>query len=381
MTPELQQHLIGRALAHLAAGTSDLAPDEVTGSVDAYLSAERFAREQQALFRNQPLALGPRALVPQSGDFLTTNDHRFPLLVTRGPDGGLHAMLNACTHRGARLVSESGGSRRQAFVCPYHGWTYGHDGQLRHATHPECFPGLDRSVQGLVTLPVQEQAGLIWVQRNPTPADDLRAFLGGLAPDLTALSLDTHVPGPGYERVVAANWKLVVDSFLEDYHIPFVHNETVSQVVTGKVMVWDAFGRHQRLVQPGPGLQALAAVPPRRWRLRPVAAICYFVFPNTALFVNADHVVWFRVDPLDVGSTRVRWTLLIPETAQSEALAAHWERHRRLGVAGLEEDLGAVERVQAGLQAGLLLQVRRGRNEVAVQAFHATIDSVPGMTP
>src|SRR5690606_12981748 len=104
MTPEVQMQLLERLLAHLEAGTTDMAPSDVVVPGADYCSPERFQREQQRLFRRLPLVLAHASEVAKPGDFLTRDDYGVPLLVTRDQHGQLHAFLNTCTHRGARLT-------------------------------------------------------------------------------------------------------------------------------------------------------------------------------------------------------------------------------------------------------------------------------------
>ena len=75
--------------------------------------------------------------------------------------GSLHAFLNSCAHRAARLL-EGRGSLGARIVCPYHGWAYGHDGQLAGISHEPTFGSVDRGCYGLRSLPCQEKYGFVY---------------------------------------------------------------------------------------------------------------------------------------------------------------------------------------------------------------------------
>src|SRR4051812_12798428 len=122
--------LIERVLAHVAADTRDLGPDTVTRPVADYLDPIRFAEERDALFRDHPVVVGHMAQLPHPGSFFTHDHGALPLLVTRDEDGQLHAFVNVCQHRGARLCEEPHGRARR-LACPFHGWSYDLSGRLR----------------------------------------------------------------------------------------------------------------------------------------------------------------------------------------------------------------------------------------------------------
>ena len=117
-----------------------------------------------------------------------------------------------------RLVADETPCRKKAFVCPYHGWTYGLDGALRHVPHPEAFPDLVTDDHGLVALPLESRHGLLWVHPTPGAAPTLADYLGTIDADLAAFDLASHVLYRRIDTVRRANWKLVIDAFLEAYH-------------------------------------------------------------------------------------------------------------------------------------------------------------------
>jgi phenylpropionate dioxygenase-like ring-hydroxylating dioxygenase large terminal subunit len=90
-----------------------------------------------------------------------------PALVVRNRDGAARAFINVCRHRGSRVESASSGSKKRAFTCSYHGWTYDTDGNLIHIPQDYGFDGLDKSCFGLRELPVVEKHGFIWACHAP----------------------------------------------------------------------------------------------------------------------------------------------------------------------------------------------------------------------
>ena len=204
-----------------------------------------------------------------AGQVLAHDDYGIPLLLTRDADGRFRAFLNVCRHRGMRLVAATGKAEpRASVVCPYHGWTYKLDGALRHRLHAEAFDDCSAADTNLVALPCEERHGLLWVVPTPGATIDVAAWLDGL---------DGELPFFGVERLrhfrtiraeYPANWKLIVDAFLEAYHIRVLHKETIYPFFADGLTAGDRFGPHiQSLVARRAGEEwAIGdeAVPPAR---------------------------------------------------------------------------------------------------------------------
>jgi nitrite reductase/ring-hydroxylating ferredoxin subunit len=167
MDHEQQVALMRRAFAHIDAGTTDLAESVFFNPVAAYCSPQRLARESALLFREYPLLMGLSNQIPEPGDHFTDDHTGVPILVVRGNDGRARAFQNVCRHRGARVAEGCG--RQKNFVCPYHGWTYGLEGQLRGIPDQRNFPGVEPEAHGLVPLPMAERHGMLWVRPSVGP--------------------------------------------------------------------------------------------------------------------------------------------------------------------------------------------------------------------
>jgi phenylpropionate dioxygenase-like ring-hydroxylating dioxygenase large terminal subunit len=134
-------------------------------------------------------------------------------MAVRGHDGTVRAFRNACRHRGAQLATGAGCTK--ALVCPYHGWTYNLEGRLRGVPHEYGFPGLDKELNGLVPVRVAERFGLVFVtQQEPLLSDESLDQL----PELIAPEQRLFATR---ESEIAANWKIMLEGFLEGYHIRF----------------------------------------------------------------------------------------------------------------------------------------------------------------
>src|SRR5262249_44137653 len=149
-----------------------------------------------------------------------------PVLLVRAADGTLKGYLNVCRHRGVPVASGHGeGARR--FTCPFHAWTYNLDGALVGLPHASAFEGLCRDERALVPVPVVEKSGLGLIRSRPGDPIDADEHFAGLGPELGAFGFERfqRVDEPHIHRI-AANWKLVMDTFNEVYHFDHLHHDT-----------------------------------------------------------------------------------------------------------------------------------------------------------
>ena len=190
----------------------------------AYYTDERiFAAELEAVFGTGWLFAGHSCELTRPGDFLTFTLGSESVLVVRDQTGELRAHHNVCRHRGSRLCDEPRGHVR-AFVCPYHQWVYGLDGELRSARLMGAdFPtGRYR----LGAAPVREVAGLVFVSlaagRHPSRSSRRPP---SLAAQLAPHRLEHARIVARHTYTVAANWKTLVENNRECYHCRGSHPE------------------------------------------------------------------------------------------------------------------------------------------------------------
>jgi len=186
-----------------------------------YGDEELLRRERAQIFARSWQYGGRAEQVAEPGSFLATDAGGVPVLVTRDAQGALRAFINVCRHRGAVLTEGCG--TRNTIQCHYHAWTYELDGSLRTAPRSDREPGFDRDDWSLVPASVGEWGPFLFV--NPAAdAEPLTDYLGVL-PQIVArdLSLDDLVFHSRVEFGANANWKIVVENFLECYHCPTAH--------------------------------------------------------------------------------------------------------------------------------------------------------------
>jgi phenylpropionate dioxygenase-like ring-hydroxylating dioxygenase large terminal subunit len=378
MDAELQRALMRRALAHLDAGTTDVADDVYLHPVASYTDAVQLARERERLFRGEPLLAAWSCQMPRPGDHLADDRSGVPILLVRGEDGRVRAFLNVCRHRAAR-VAEGAGNRRQ-LVCPYHGWTYGLDGRLVGVPDRRSFPGVEPADNGLVPLPAAERNGLIWVLAAPR-ADgdaslDARAHLGGLDAEFESYGLAGY---HHYEtRLIRRrmNWKLVIDTFLEPYHLGVLHRNTVAPLFHPNTCLFDAFGPHLREVLPRRSIESQRGVPAGDWAFLAHHTVVYVLFPNTVFVMQVDHAETWRVFPVEdrVDECEMFLDFFVPQPIDTDSARRHWERNMDLTIRTVcDEDFPVSEAMQRNFASGAPSHSYFGRNEPALAHFERTV--------
>ncbi len=378
--------LIERLLALVEAGTTSMVDAEGRLPVSAYLSEERFAHETRVLFRKLPVIVAHASEVASAGDVVTHDALGIPIVLLRDKEGVLRAFVNVCRHRGFRLVREAEGEPakpRKALVCGYHGWSYHLDGSILHIPHDAGFPRTDCD-RGLVAIPVAEHGGFVWVVPTASRSTvDLRAWLGGLADELGTLGLESHTVYRSVSLRRRFHWKLLIDAFLDGYHLRHLHRDSVYRFFLDNVSLSDAYPPHLRSVVARKSIRDARATPKEAWDLRQYLSLTYFLFPNTILVFHPDWVSRITLFPVSVDETVFTHTMLIPPAApavdiaaDAEERGAHWEKTWSLIQEGVfeREDIAAAESIQTGLRSGANEAFAVGRFEFPLRLFHDWVE-------
>ena len=170
---------------------------------------------RRILFRSWLFA-GHVSQLANAGDFLQFEIAGEAVILVRDRAQVLHALLNVCRHRGAR-VCEAAAGRTPSFSC--HGWVYDLDGTLKHARE---FPDVDRDGYGLRKLRIVVFHGLIFVNFSADAAD-FEPELALIEPALAGYDLASAKVAEARSYRVAANWKLALENYLECYHCATAH--------------------------------------------------------------------------------------------------------------------------------------------------------------
>jgi phenylpropionate dioxygenase-like ring-hydroxylating dioxygenase large terminal subunit len=342
-----------------------------------YVDPSWFADERTALFRHRPQFAGLSVECRKPGDYLTRDCGGIPILIVRQQDSSLRAFVNACRHRAAPLLKGDGEHGRRPIFCPYHAWTYDLAGTLIARPHDEGgFADLDDPCD-LLERAVVEAAGLMLVHPTDRAAFAPGEVLHGVDADFAGYGIETAHLFDRQETVWPINWKLLLDTFLEPYHVRFLHRDSIDRTFLSH-QLFDSFGPVARAI----GLrrsvfEQIERTEPAEWRLFPHAAAQYVLLPGALLSYQGDHIETWRFEPLDCFSTRVVTTLFSPSEPQTERERAYWQRNFDvLRKVAFEEDFPMQKDIQDNLRSGAIPDVHYGRLEPALIHCHGAINAM-----
>ena len=272
-----------------------------------YTNPDYFKFEVETFLSKEWHCIGRADEIPKPGDYFVTRLFDEPLLVVRGDDDAVRVLSNLCRHRGMPLAEQSGSTRR--FVCSYHAWSYGRDGELINAPRMKD-KGVTKETCSLPSFRSEVWNGFIYANLD-SEAQPLSPKLGQLENLLGNYHSDEMRIVRTFEEVWHTNWKCLVENFMEAYHLSVVHPETLHPYTpTGlsrKSMSDDAFTSYcanypESAASRGLGAPGLTEEERRRSTL-------FCLFPTQIASQAATLLVSLSIQPLAVDRINVRWTM------------------------------------------------------------------------
>ncbi len=226
--PPRPSDCVQRVRDHLAALRA--LPRERAAAMPAeyYTSPEFLNLERDELFRKQWIGIGHIGEIPKPGDYFTTELVDEQLIVARSTGESVHVLSNVCRHRGSVIARGTGNAKR--FICPYHAWTYGLDGNLIAAPLMDGVAHFEPTRCRLPQFKLEIWQGFIFVNLD-------REATTPLAPQIAATEpyVRNYRPAERHllfnaEEVWQTNWKCLVENFMEGYHLSPMHAKTLHAV-------------------------------------------------------------------------------------------------------------------------------------------------------
>ena len=308
------------------------------GDPSIYTDPDRFALERDRLFRRTWHVAGRIEELPEPGDFLVWERIGQSVVIARQPEGSLTAFHNVCRHRGARIVREGGHCESGRLICPFHSFVYDLEGRVTSVPERETFDPVHLEGLRAAPLSVVVWEGWIWIHFDPETAPPLDSFLGDLADEMSWYGMGDWKYYGSSEYVAEANWKVVLEGFLESWHTPTVHGRSAPRGFDVARSTFAAFDPHSMMVVPLTALDIDSAPTPVEHRQ--FADCQYLIFPTAFLNMFPDQGYLITVHPIDVHRTFCRGHVVGRKTPPGGMDPEAWD-------ASIESSRGVMDRIMA----------------------------------
>jgi phenylpropionate dioxygenase-like ring-hydroxylating dioxygenase large terminal subunit len=369
--------LVRRLHANVRDGTPELADSVLKVPASSYLDAEQWEREIREIFLKKPMLVALSCDIPEPGDYMSFSLAGRPILTVRGDDGRARTFLNICRHRAAQVATDFCGNARR-FTCPYHAWSYDRQGRLAGVPGRAQFGEIE--AEGLTELPSDERAGAIFAVLTQGAELDLDAWLDGMADALAALRLDTLHPYRKVSVLQSPNWKLTADGYLDGYHLPYLHKDSIGGKIISNGHAYDLFGPHVRLSMATRRIEEIDSVAEADWYLPDYLSVVHFVFPNVSISAAHGHTAMLsRLLPgPTVGESTTIQHQYFRQPLDEEGLRSAEEKRLAYEKVVREEDYATVFSIGASLEALGEGPILYGRNELGNQHLHRMVQAMTG---
>ncbi|VWB14835.1 ribosomal subunit interface protein [Burkholderia aenigmatica] len=201
-----------------------------------YTDPAIFELEMERIYGQAWIYVGHESQVKAAGDYHTTRIGDQDVVMVRGTDGAVHVVYNRCPHKGAKIVPDGDGCVGKFFRCPYHAWTFRHDGThlsapLRNGLQNTCFDPKHPDFSMRRVARVDSYRGFVFASQS-AEGPDLRTFLNGVVSSIDNLCDrspvgEVEVTGGVFRVLQRSNWKVFYENLHDTMHAPVTHESSV----------------------------------------------------------------------------------------------------------------------------------------------------------
>jgi choline monooxygenase len=348
-----------------------------------YVDPEFLRLEEERLWKRSWLYAGHDGQLPEPGSWFLTRNTGTPILIVRDLGGTIRAFYNTCRHRGGPLVKEEAGQSR-GFVCGYHGWSYTLEGELTAVRDKRDFVDLDFACRSLIPVRCESYGGWIFVNED-AEAPPLIDAMGPVAAELEQFQIDnlTLIDSRGYD--VACNVKVLLDAFLEVYHLKSIHQNTVDRFLDHRgthITLWP--GGHSRMITPNrrpdwidPGVKGMPEIPtvteiPRDNN------VSYHIYPNIVMPPAASGLPMLVFWPRTANMMRIECHWFSPRIAPA-GLSPLWKTRVDNFERILFEDTQFAPQIQESVESPGFKGIPLNYQERRIYHWHEELDRRIGL--
>jgi len=189
-------------------------------AIDRYVSRDFFDREVDKVWRRTWQVACRENRLRKPGDYFVYDIVNDSILLTRTESGELKGYYNSCLHRGRAL--KRGAGRADNIRCPFHGWAWQLDGGFDSAPCQWDFPHVDPARNRLPEVRVATWGGWVFINMDDG-APSLEDYMEVLPAHMNQWKHEHRFVAAHVEKVIGANWKVVLEAFIESYHAIATH--------------------------------------------------------------------------------------------------------------------------------------------------------------
>lgn len=347
-----------------------------------YADPTFYQLERERIFARTWLFVGHDSEWPGLGSYRRFERSGSPIVIVRGQDGTLRAFYNACRHRGAPVTRDECGTAKR-LTCQYHSWSYGTDGTLKSVPDARSFAGLDKGELGLVGVRCEVWEGWVFISEDPD-AVGLVEFLGPIGDQMAEIN------GPAMRLVgtkvhhLNCNWKLMVDAFLEVYHVRTVHPDNAALLYDDQsVTVAMLPHGHSRLtVEKREELRDWPMVSPEYdnpavpllWRQ---TSTSFGIFPNLVVPMDTGAFTFLCMWPVDARTTELELRWYAPAWEGDDVPEDHTGRMALFDTV-MAQDTANMAPIQASVESPGARPFQIGWHERLIHHFQRAVDLAIG---
>ena len=327
-----------------------------------YTDINLYNLEMEKIFYKSWLMVFREDEIPNPGDYKIWNKLNKDILVVRQKDLSIKAFYNTCMHRGAPVVRDSKGNTN-LLRCQYHSWTYDLSGDLVKVPDMRDFKDFDISCKKLKKVFCDTWGGWVYISLSDNDPGDLIDFLNPVAKELECFNSSDLITVYKKNVTVKANWKTCLDAFMEVYHAPTIHKDTVNILLDGNAMAAGLLKNgHSRMVTPKKmnldggflGAEESDYVPYIETcdKIHAQTNVAYGMFPNFITPTDTSGYPAILFWPKGLRETEFEWTQLAPKWPGDEK-PDYWNEQETSFDSIMDEDFQNLEPMQRSHDAGV----------------------------
>ena len=348
-----------------------------------YTDKNLFDLEMEKIFFKSWLMVFREDEIPNPGDYKIWDKLDRDILVVRQKDHSIKAFYNTCMHRGAPVVRDKKGSTN-LLRCQYHSWTYDLGGDLIKVPEMRDFKDFDISCKKLKKVFCDTWDGWVYISLSDVNPGSLIDFLSPVAQELECFKSSELITVYKKTVTVKANWKTCLDAFMEVYHAPTIHKDTVNILLDGNAMAAGLLKNgHSRMVTPKKmnldggflGAEEADYVPYIETcdKIHAQTNVAYGMFPNFITPTDTSGYPAILFWPKGLKETEFEWTQLAPKWSGEEK-PDYWNEQEISFDSIMDEDFQNLEPMQRSHDSGVFESMPLNYQERRIYYYHQVID-------